>query len=205
MSVKQLIAELDKIRTGERGNCFSVTLESAKVLTDGKSPEQITDDNAIYSTETGFASLKNGEAISTKREPFLKHQKQEFFNRIANAEPGTVFMVETRDEDHYYNIVKMPNNKIYLLDSDAKIYKQLKHPDDLIIQDGTKVQEELEGPFDYFHSSKKASDCLQLFEVGKLNKKWMVEKAFFDKPAAAQPSQNQALEQPEKPGKKLTG
>lgn len=192
--LNSLIKKLTSIRHDEdwRGLCLACSLESAKILIKGSAyePERVSNNRKSNKdlNENDIINLhqeliaKNKSQLSDPTESREKafdatSTRDDFLNYFQQAIPGSVFVIS--NEDHTFNIFVSNEARVYLIDSDVHIFKEIKNSEDLIfpLSSLTGNKDDEDDQFDYTKSSENEHDTQTAYYVGKLHSDW--EKKVF--------------------------
>lgn len=176
---RQLSKKFEDIRLESdiaRGNCLSCSVEIAYLFMSSvdTKPTTITVENAMYDESEALSEKLNINADDIRRtfttrsckEPAEKEVNdnfKSFMDFIKSQDPGTVIIAD--DDDHVFNIFKSFDSKIYLIDSDSHVYKEVNSIEDFIMPAGTVRN-------DHDHHYFLSQETIDLYVVGRADESW---------------------------------
>lgn len=154
-------SKLRKIRpfSVERGNCLSCSVETANILKNDQTyePIPITRSNANFSEVEAL-----GEEVFKKA--MRMTSASSLLREIRKRVSGYIYHVDT--EDHAYVLFKSYNDNIYLLDSDAQIFKEIQDENDFKMPAGVMGEDE----YNYFDVNE--SGFVTVYPIGRADSSW---------------------------------
>lgn len=188
----ELEEKLNSIRplNEARGFCIPCSIETAKLLVNGKNYEiedttsdkyQSVGDDEILALHEEIAK-KQGTGPSAQSYDFDDDAKSEdFLNYFKSSSPGSVYIVS--NDDHTFNMYKSDDNKLYLLDGDVRIFREINSVKDLIAdarivkRDNDEELKEIDSrysekyPYNYFCKDDEG-EYPTIYYIGKAHADW---------------------------------
>lgn len=141
------------------GNCTGCADRTARVLSNGTAPTQVT---------VAVADLTNYDGDEIEFDP-IPGRSRTVFAWLIQARPG-VYVVDA--DDHAYNFVKTTTQAIYLVDSNQHVFRRVRSLADLVAV-GHNATVEDRYPFNYANPGDEDGDWeMKIIHFGNLSPLW---------------------------------
>ena len=126
-------------------------------------------------TEKEFQLKLDMALDKNERAKKIHDYRNQFFNYFKNEAPtNSVFIIT--NEDHTFNIAVSETREVYLIDSDAHVFKEIKNGNDFLVDlfllTGKQKHKDKGKQFDYSMPTEEDEGPQLVFYIGKLHENW---------------------------------